>query len=242
MKYIKLVIAIFITCIAVFFYSRYFGNPIQYLKAKKVFESYIDKNYKGNLEINSISFDFKTGGFYAEIEDDEHKSKSYLDYYSDNSVGDGYYQDTIANMQNEINNYVSYNIEKDTKIKRDFINIDSTISIKQFKYKINDFYSGKEPINLSLELGYTYDFDEKNEKDSEKNKFPYKNQEEFLKDAYKILVTLKKINYDFSSVKIYSFKEDGNNVYELKIKNIHVIKSQQDLKKIIKNVDYSKTE
>ena len=80
----------------------------------------------------------------------------------------------------------------------------------------------------------------KNVKDSEKDKFPYKNKEEFIKDTYKIVKSLKKINYDFSNVTIYSFKEDGNNAYEVNIKNLNDIKSENDLDKIIKNVDYSK--
>ena len=109
-----------------------------------------------------------------------------------------------------------------------------------YKYKVNDFYSGEEPIDLTLNLGYAYDFDEKNAKDSEKDKFPYKNKDEFSKDAYKIVKTLKKINYDFSNIKIYSFKADGNNAYEVNIKDLNSIKSEADLNEIIKNVDYSK--
>lgn len=73
-----------------------------------------------------------------------------------------------------------------------------------------------------------------------RNKFPYKNKDEFIKDTYKIVKSLKKINYDFSNVTIYSFKEDGNNAYEVNIKNLNDIKSENDLDKIIKNVDYSK--
>ena len=56
----------------------------------------------------------------------------------------------------------------------------------------------------------------------------------------KIQMKVKKINYDFSNVTIYSFKEDGNNAYEVNIKNLNNIKSENDLDKIIKNVDYSK--
>ena len=118
--------------------------------------------------------------------------------------------------------------------------LEPTINIKQYKYKVNDFYSGEEPIDLTLNLGYAYDFDEKNAKDSEKDKFPYKNKDEFSKDAYKIVKTLKKINYDFSNIKIYSFKADGNNAYEVNIKDLNSIKSEADLNEIIKNVDYSK--
>ena len=77
---------------------------------------------------------------------------------------------------------------------------------------------------------------------SEKDKFPYKNKDEFIKDTYKIVKSLKKINYDFSNVTIYSFKEDGNNAYEVNIKNLNDIKSEDDLEKIVKNIDYSKTE
>ena len=102
------------------------------------------------------------------------------------------------------------------------------------------FIVEKNLIDLTLNLGYTYDFDEKKAKNSEKDKFPYKNKDEFSKDAYKIVKTLKKINYDFSNIKIYSFKADGNNAYEVNIKDLNSIKSEADLNEIIKNVDYSK--
>ncbi|MFR2778992.1 MAG: hypothetical protein ACLTA8_11165, partial [Intestinibacter bartlettii] len=121
-----------------------------------------------------------------------------------------------------------------------YMSLEPTINIKQYKYKVNDFYSGEEPIDLTLNLGYTYDFEEKSTNKSEKDKFPYKNKDEFIKDTYKIVKSLKKINYDFSNVTIYSFKEDGNNAYEVNIKNLNDIKSEDDLDKIIKNVDYSK--
>ena len=136
MKYIKLIIAVLVTGIAIYVYSGFFGNPIEYLKVKHAFEDYIDKNYDGKLEIEAIKFNFKTGGFYAQVKDDNYKTNSYLDYYYDGSIGDGYYQDTITNMQDEINNYISYNIEKETDIKR-IINsmINSTIRPWRKKYK-----------------------------------------------------------------------------------------------------------
>lgn len=150
MKYIKLIIAVLITGIAIYIYSGFFGNPIEYLKVKHAFEDYIDKNYDGKLEIEAIKFNFKTGGFYAQVGDGNYKTNSYLDYYYDGSIGDGYYQDTITNMQDEINNYISYNIEKETGIKRYYMSLEPTIYIKQYKYKVNDFYSGEEPIDLIL--------------------------------------------------------------------------------------------
>ena len=104
MKYIKLIIAVIVTGIAIYIYSGFFGNPIEYLKVKHAFEDYIDKNYDGKLEIEAIKFNFKTGGFYAQVKGDNYKTNSYLDYYYDGSIGDGYYQDTITNMQDEINN------------------------------------------------------------------------------------------------------------------------------------------
>ena len=51
MKYIKLIIAVFLSGIAIYFYSGFFGNPIEYIKAKYAFEDYIYKNYNGKLEI-----------------------------------------------------------------------------------------------------------------------------------------------------------------------------------------------
>ena len=53
MKYIKLIIAVLITGIAIYIYSGFFGNPIEYLKVKHAFEDYIDKNYDGKLEIEA---------------------------------------------------------------------------------------------------------------------------------------------------------------------------------------------
>ena len=41
MKYIKLIIAVIVTGIAIYIYSGFFGNPIEYLKVKHAFEDYI---------------------------------------------------------------------------------------------------------------------------------------------------------------------------------------------------------
>ena len=51
MKYIKLIIAVLITGIAIYIYSGFFGNPIEYLKVKHAFEDYIDKNYDGKIQL-----------------------------------------------------------------------------------------------------------------------------------------------------------------------------------------------
>ena len=237
-KYIKVALGIFFVGIAVYFYSGFYGNPVEYIQAKKAFENYIDEHYKDKIEIKSISYSFKTGNFYAEIKDVDSIDTSYFGYYGD--INDGYYDDTMMNMIDEINNYIAYNIEKETDVLRENMNIDSQINIEQYKYRIYDFYSGEEPISLEIELHEVYDFEKKENRSYDKDRFPYKTEEAFLKDVYKIINVLKEINYDFESVKIYSFKEDGNNAYELNIKNLDQIKSDSDLQKIIKNVDYQK--
>ena len=239
-KYINVALGIIAVGIAVYIYSGFWGNPIEYLQAKKGFEDYIDEHYKGKVEIKSISYGFKTGNFYAKVEDvDKPDTSSYFEYYGD-GISDGYYDDTVINMIDEVNNYIAYNIEKESDILREYMSIDSEIDIEQYKYRIYDFYSGEEPIKLKIDLHEAYDFEQKENKSYDKDKFPYKNEKEFLKDAYKIVKILQDINYDFESVNISSFKEDGNNAYGVDIDDLSQIKSEGDLQKIIKNVDYSK--
>ena len=60
-KYIKVALGIIAVGIAAYIYSGFWGNPIEYLQAKKGFEDYIDEHYKGEVEIKSISYGFKTG-------------------------------------------------------------------------------------------------------------------------------------------------------------------------------------
>lgn len=237
--YIKVILGVIAVGIAVYIYSGFWGNPIQYLQSKNAFEHYIEEHYKGKVEIKSISYSFKIGNFYAEVKDVDTQDTSYFGYYG-NGISDGYYDDTIRNMIDETNNYVAYNIEKESDILREYMTIDSEINIEQYKYRIYDFYSGEEPIKLKIDLHEAYDFEQKENKSYDKDKFPYKNEKEFLKDAYKIVKILQDINYDFESVNISSFKEDGNNAYEVDIDDLSQIKSEGDLQKIIKNVDYSK--
>ena len=238
-RYIKVILGVIAVGIAVYIYSGFWGNPIQYLQSKNAFEHYIEEHYKGKVEIKSISYSFKIGNFYAEVKDVDTQDTSYFGYYG-NGISDGYYDDTIRNMIDETNNYVAYNIEKESDILREYMTIDSEINIEQYKYRIYDFYSGEEPIKLKIDLHEAYDFEQKENKSYDKDKFPYKNEKEFLKDAYKIVKILQDINYDFESVNISSFKEDGNNAYGVDIDDLSQIKSEGDLQKIIKNVDYSK--
>ena len=238
-RYIKVILGVIAVGIAVYIYSGFWGNPIQYLQSKNAFEHYIEEHYKGKVEIKSISYSFKIGNFYAEVKDVDTQDTSYFGYYG-NGISDGYYDDTIRNMIDETNNYVAYNIEKESDIFREYMSIDSEINIEQYKYRIYDFYSGEEPIKLKIDLHEAYDFEQKENKSYDKDKFPYKNEKEFLKDAYKIVKILQDINYDFENVNISSFKEDGNNAYEVDIDDLSQIKSEGDLQKIIKNVDYSK--
>ncbi|MGM9534630.1 MAG: hypothetical protein ACI3VR_05235 [Intestinibacter sp.] len=238
-RYIKVALGVIAVGIAVYIYSGFWGNPIEYLQSKNAFENYIEEHYKGKVEIKSISYSFKTGNFYAEVKDVDTQDRSYFEYYGD-GISDGYYDNTVINMIDEVNNYVAYNIEKESDIFREYMSIDSEINIEQYKYRIYDFYSGEEPIKLNIQLHEVYDFEKKENKNYDKNKFPYKNEKEFLKDAYKIVKILKGINYDFESVKIYSFKEDGNNAYELNINNLSQIESEADLQNIIKNINYQK--
>ena len=173
-RYIKVILGVIAVGIAVYIYSGFWGNPIEYLQAKKGFEDYIDEHYKGKVEIKSISYSFKIGNFYAEVKDVDTQDTSYFGYYG-NGISDGYYDDTIRNMIDETNNYVAYNIEKESDIFREYMSIDSEINIEQYKYRIYDFYSGEEPIKLKIDLHEAYDFEQKENKSYDKDKFPYKN-------------------------------------------------------------------
>ncbi|WP_455544324.1 YfjL-like protein, partial [Intestinibacter sp.] len=180
-KYIKIVVGIILVAIVGTIYCAFWGNPVEYLIAKNSFEKYIDKHYKNKVKIDNITYNFKTNNFVAHIKDVEKtQNTSYLDYLGKYGIGDGYYYDTMFNMQDEINNYILYNIEKETGLFREYMSIDSSIDIEMYKYRIYDCYSGEEPITLDLQLHEVYDFEKKENRNYDKDKFPYKNEDKFL--------------------------------------------------------------
>ena len=96
------------------------------------------------------------------------------------------------------------------------INVD--FELPKFKYKLNDDYSGKEPLSIELEL--------------KSNNSVFKNEDGFKVEASKILDVLKSIKYDYKSIIIYSYREDGNSRYEMNINkdiNINTIKKEEEV-------------
>jgi hypothetical protein len=97
------------------------------------------------------------------------------------------------------------------------MNVD--FELPKFKYKLNDDYSGKEPLSIEVEL--------------KSNNNVFKNEEEFKIEASKIIDVLKSIKYDYKSIVIYSYREDGNSRYEMNMDNdinINTIKKEEEVK------------
>jgi len=143
-------------------------------------------------------------------------------YYSEKAggyIGDDYHFRTYLNMSDEINSTLKNLIYQQTNISKDNITMDVYFELPKFKYKLNDDYSGKETLSIELEL---------KSKDG-----VFKNQEEFEIEASKVLEVLKSIKYDYKSIIIYSYREDGNSRYEMDINNnvnINTIKKEEEIK------------
>ena len=216
---IKILGVVAILFISIFIYSSFNGNPVGYIKAKNNISEYIENNYNNKLKITNIYYSQKAGGYIAEVEEvDNPISKSNINYYNTGYIGDDYHFRTYLNMSDEISSTLKNIIYQQTNIPKDSINIDVYFELPKFKYKLNDDYSGKEPLSIELEL--------------KSNNSVFKNEEGFKVEASKILDVLKSIKYDYKSIIIYSYREDGNSRYEMNMNNdinINTIKKEEEV-------------
>lgn len=198
-------------------YSSLFGNPISYIKAKSKIQSYVDINYKDILTINDISYNFKSNSYIANVVDKKYALEdSTIEYYiSTGYIGDYYHFNTKMKMEDEVKSFIENLIIQNTKLKRNNLSMDLNINIEQFKYRIYDKYTLKEPIDISICLQPNYDINTGEKYDD--SKVLYKTKEEFCKDTYDIVQILKNTKYKFSNVEIYSYLEDGNSNYKVKL-------------------------
>jgi len=217
---IKLFGVVLMLFISIFIYNSLNGNPIGYIKAKNNINEYIENNYNNKLKLTNIYYSEKAGGYIGEVEEfDNPSNKSNINYYSTGYIGDDYHFRTYLNMSDEINSTLKNLIYQQTNISKENIIMDVYFELPKFKYKLNDDYSGKETLSIELEL---------KSKDG-----VFKNQEEFEIEASKVLEVLKSIKYDYKSIIIYSYREDGNSRYEMDINNdvnINTIKKEEEIK------------
>ena len=219
-KFIKLFGIVLILFIIIFIYNLFYGNPIGHIKAKNSINEYIENNYNSQLKLNNIYYSGKAGGYIGEVKEiDNPSNKANINYYNTGYIGDDYHFRTYLNMSDEINRTLKNLIHQQTNIPKDNMTMDVYFELPKFKYKLNDEYSGKEPLTIELEL--------------KSNNGVFKNQEEFEIEASKVLDVLKSIKYDYNSIIIYSYREDGNSRYEMDINNninINTIKKEEPIK------------
>ena len=220
-RYIRLFGVVLMLFISIFIYNSLNGNPIGYIKAKNNISEYIENHYNNKLKITNIYYSEKAGGYIGEVEEiDNPNNKSNINYYNTGYIGDDYHFRTYLNMSDEINSTLKNLIYQQTNISKDNITMDVYFELPKFKYKLNDDYSGKEPLTIELEL--------------KSNNGIFKKQEEFEIEARQILEVLKSVKYDYKSIIIYSYREDGNSRYEMDINNnvnINTIKKEEEISK-----------
>lgn len=205
-KGFNLLFSLVFIAISIFVYASFFGNPISYLKAKQEINKYINENYQNSVDltINSISYNTKMNGYGAKVSHESNENiGSYIYYHNTGNISDYYQFDIKQNMEEEVKNLILMLISQNTKFDKNNIDVESNIDIKEFKYSLIDNYSGIEPIDLKINI----------KSPAKKETMYYENKEEFAKDIKIILNELTKINFNFDSVEIYSYREDGNSSY-----------------------------
>ena len=219
-NFIKVFGVVAMLCISIFIYNSFHGNPIGYIKAKNNISEYIEKNYNNELKITNIFYSEKAGGYIGEVEEiDNPSNKANINYYNTGHIGDDYHFRTYMNMSDEISSTLKNLIYQQTSISKDNMIMNVDFELPKFKYKLNDDYSGKEPLSIEVEL--------------KSNNNVFKNEEEFKIEASKIIDVLKSIKYDYKSIIIYSYREDGNSRYEMNMNNdinINTIKKEEEVK------------
>lgn len=219
-KFIKVFGVLLMASISLFIYNSVHGNPIGYMRAKNSISEYIETNYNNRLKITNIFYSGKAGGYIGEVEDiDCPANKASINYYNTGYIGDDYHFRTWVNMSDEIKSTLTNLLHQQTNIKKENINVSADFELPKFKYKLNDDYSGKEPLIIEIDL--------------KAESGVYKSEESFKKQASEVLDVLKSINYDYKSIIIYSYREDGNSRYEMDMNNnvnINTIEKEEEIK------------
>lgn len=231
LKYIKLAISVVFVGICIFGYSSTYGSPIGYIEAKNKINGYIDKTYKGELKIDKISFNPKMNGYYAGVSHiNDTRYSSYIGYNRTGDLNDGYKFDVRMKMEEEVKAILESLIVQGTDLLRENMEVYPSIEIEEFKYQLDDSYSGLEPIDLEIWLHPYTSYEEKNGHKNSEEVALHKNEKEFAKDAYDVIKILKNTNYKFNNVEIYSYLEDGNTSYRIKYDENEKINNISDVK------------
>ena len=202
LKCFNLLFSLVFIVISIFAYTTFFGNPISYLKANQQINKYINEKYQNsiNLTIDSISYNTKMNGYGAKVSHEVDGSVgSYIYYHNTGNISDYYQLDIKQNMEEEVKNIIVMLIAQNTKFNINDIGVEPSIDIKEFKYSLVDNYSGKEAIDLKINIELPFIKEPKY----------YKNEEEFAKDVKVILNELANIDFNFNSIQVYSYRKDG---------------------------------
>lgn len=219
--------------ISIFVYATFFGNPISYLKAKHEINKYINEKYQNSIKltIDNISYNAKMNGYGAKVSHEvEGGVGSYIYYHNTGNISDYYQFDIKQNMEEQVKNTIVMLIAQNTKFGINNIGVEPNIEIKEFKYSLLDDYSGMEAIDLKINIALPFIKEPKY----------YNNKEEFTKDVEIILNELAKIGFNFNSIDIYSYREDGNSSYSFILEKDEISKSNIDVLNKVYIKEYKK--
>jgi hypothetical protein len=221
-------------------YAETWGTPLGYLGAKSNIERYIDENYEGRLQIESIKRIFlKMSGYEATVvQIDDRRNKSTIYYGNHDYISDDYHWQTTENMMEQVQTVLITLIENQTDLTDYAINLKSDMSIPIAKYNLNDRFSGEEPVNVEIQLQPGYSWKEKKGQDSVPK--VYKNEEAFLEDAYKVIAVLQNVGYQYANIRVYYYLEDGNTTYEIVLQDNETISTVQELTNRVQKVNHAK--
>ena len=81
-KFIKIA-ALLLIVLVVIFAVVFFGNPVSKMLVKKSATDFIEENHsKSDYYVESVNYDFKTGGYYAIVESPSSADSSFTVYAS----------------------------------------------------------------------------------------------------------------------------------------------------------------
>lgn len=230
-KIIKTMAIVILVVASILGYSSLFGNPISYVKAKKEINAYIDKNYNNELVIKDINYSSKFNGYNAVVSHKNDGNESYITYHNTGYISDGYQFEVRLNMEEEVKRILEALITQGTDLTINNIGIEPSIELPEFKYHLNDRYLGEEPINLQIWLHPDYRNLENEKSKSYNYEVPlYNNEDDFIKGVYEVIEVLKNTKYKFNSIEIYSYQNDGNTSYRVKVEKNDDIRSLEKLK------------
>lgn len=222
-------------------YNEMWGNPIGYMRARAYIEGYINKNYEGRLEIESMKRSFlKESGYYAQVvRKEDGRDKSTIYYGDKGYIEDRYHGETSSNMSEQVMTLLTSLVDNQTDLTDYDINLQAELEVPLAKYNLHDRFKGEEPISI-VEVQLQPDFNWK-KKDNEKIQVKvYGNKEAFAEDAYKVVTVLQNANYNYNQIKVYYYLEDGNTTYELTLETGETISSLEEIINKVQKVSYLK--